>query len=84
MAFFELIFLFSLFSAETKSLPPVMAANQVVFVENKTHSLGISVLFIPSHINQKFSTETFHFFPQLQYIATESKHGYLLFCHIIS
>ena len=61
MVFPELIFLFSSFSAKTKLLPPVMDGSELscFFVKNKTHSPGISVLFIPSHPNQKFDTETF-------------------------
>ena len=60
MTSFELIFLFSLFSAETKSLPPVMDdSKSSFFVKNKTHSPGISVLLIPSHTNQKFGPEMF-------------------------
>ena len=61
MVFLELIFLFSLFSAETKLLPPVMddSESSCFFVQSKTHSPEISVLLIPSHTNQKFGTELF-------------------------
>ena len=88
MVFLELIFLFSPFSAtKTKLLPPVMHDSEsscFLSKKKKTLSSGISLLLISSHTNQKFDTETFYFFPQSEYIATENMHGYLLFRYIIS
>ena len=90
MVFLELIFLFSPFSAtKTKLLLPVMHDSEsscfLSKKKKKTLSSGISLLLISSHTNQKFDTEeTFYFFPQSEYIVTESMHGYLLFRYIIS
>ena len=62
--FFESIFLFSPFSAETKLLPPVMDGSviKLFFVKNKTRSPAVSVLFNSSHTNQKVVLKDFYFF----------------------
>ena len=80
--FLELIFLFSLFSIETKLLPTVMGDSESSCFLSKIKHIHLEYLFFlfPLIQTKSLVLKHFNFFPQSEYIATESRHGYLLFC----